>query len=508
MESRLLSIPNLLWDKLPQWAFYVLYAIVYFCALPFFQHQMDVDTIGYIAAAEHYAEGNLLAGINGYWSPLLSWLLVPFLSLKVPALLAIKLIDLLAGIVTLTLIASIARQLHFNSQYTRLCMLIAMPHLAMYSLCVATPDVLACMSWMGVACYALKFFTRNDHIAIANLAVWGAISYFAKYYHFYAFLLLLAVLMIAVWIASRNKKAVLAYLQAAVLFLVIAGAWMFAIYTKHGVFTPTTAASHNLYTAYSHLPNIPQAGEHLLPLDYDKYSYTAWEYVPDYLVAVNVQTNIGPGIHTMARHAFHNAMEGPLYFYFEFALFLISIVVLFKVKALRNNICLTALLLATLIYPAGYFITTVDYRYLLFCVIASLILSMFALQVTHSRAIKIIIGVLLAGSFLLPFHRINQFAHKGGKYLLMNEFFNDSQRLKGEHIMSSPRAWSRGIALAYQAKAKYYDTLLPERVQPSINELKQHGITYYLCLRDEIPAEMANYPAATFDQYALIYLAR
>jgi len=508
MESRLQSIPNLLWYKLPQWAFYVLYAIAYFTALPLFQHQVDADTIGYIAAAEHYAEGHLYAGINGYWSPLLSWLLVPLLSLKVPALLAIKLIDLLAGIVTLVLIASIARQFHFNEKYTRLCMLIAMPHLAMYSLCVATPDVLACMSWMGVACYALKLFSQNDRIAIANFAVWGAISYFAKYYHFYAFLLLLAVLMIVVWITSGNKKAILAYLQAAVLFLVIAGAWMFAIYMKHGVFTPTTAASHNLYTAYSHLPNIPQTGEHLLPLDYNKYRYTAWEYVPDYLTAVNARTDIKPGIHTIARHAFHNALEGPLYFYFEFALFLLSTVVLFKARALRNNICLTALLLAILIYPAGYFITTVAYRYLLFCVIASLILSIFALQIAHSRTVRIIIGLLLAGSFLLPFHRINQFAHKGEKYFLMNEFFNDSHRLEGEHIISSPRAWSRGIALAYQARAKYYDTLLPGKLPSSINELKQHGITYYLCLRDEIPKEFANYPAATFDQYALIYLAR
>jgi hypothetical protein len=507
MEFRLRSIPNLQWHKLPQWAIYALYVLAYLCLLPFFYRQTDVDTIGYIAAAEHYAAGDLYAGINGYWSPLLSWLLVPFLWLKVSSLLSIKLINLAAGVIALKFIARLARLFHFNEMYTRWCMLIAMPHLAMFSLCAATPDVLACMSWLGVLYYAFRLFSKTDHVNIANLAIWGAISYFAKYYHFYALVLLLFTLIVLSWFYLRNRKVVSAYLQAAVLFLIISGAWMCALYMKHGIFTPTTAGAHNLYTSYAGETNAPQVGEKILPLQYDRYLYTAWEYVPDYFTGTN--TTLTPDIQMIVIHSLKNMVKGPAYFYIEYALFVLSLIVLFYTKALRNNICLTALLLAVLIYPAGYFVTTIDYRYLLFGVIACLFLSFFALQLTHSVVVKTGIGALLAASFLLPLHRINQFQHKGENYYLMNDRFNDSARLDRQHLMSSPKTWSRGIALAYQSNAKYYDTLLPEKLLTSTGELQKHGITWYLCLKEEVPQGIETiYDIDTYDNFALIHLTR
>lgn len=509
MEFHLRSIQNLQWAKLPSWIFYPVYAIAYLCILHFFQYQTDVDTIGYIAAAEHYASGSFFEGINGYWSPLLSWLLVPFLWLNIPALLAIKLIDLAAGIVGLRLIELLSQEVLIKPSYTRWSMLVAMPHLAMFSLCASTPDVLACVSWLAVTYATLQLLANPGRNAIGKLSASGVISYVAKYYHFYAFLLLLAVFMLIAWLYLRNKQIILAFLKTAALFLFLSSIWVCAIYFKHGVFTPTTAAGHNLHTSQQKgAVNYPQKGEHILPLSYDRYIYTAWEYVPDYVSADrNAQTPANADIRSLLGHTLHNITKGPAYFYLETALLLLSLVVLFRPGTFRTNRPALFLLLIMLLYPLGYYVTAVDYRYLLFCIIGVIILAVLALQHAHA-ARQIMIGILLAGSFLLPFHRIDQFAYKGGTGNAMNNVFNTADQLRGKHLMSSPATWSRAIALAYQSKAKYYDTLLPEKLQTNNHELKQYHISYYLCLKEEIPDELKHASSIDFfGNYALIHLS-
>ncbi|HAH99226.1 MAG TPA: hypothetical protein DCO70_07805, partial [Verrucomicrobiales bacterium] len=47
--------------------------------------------------AEYWSTGNLDFAVNGYWGPLLSWLMVPFLWLGVETLFAAKLAMLISG---------------------------------------------------------------------------------------------------------------------------------------------------------------------------------------------------------------------------------------------------------------------------------------------------------------------------------------------------------------------------------------------------------------------------
>ncbi|EKQ52693.1 MAG: hypothetical protein B655_1649, partial [Methanobacterium sp. Maddingley MBC34] len=63
----------------------------------------DADGISYIHIAQHYINGRFSYAVNGYWSPLYSWLLIPFLMFaqgKVEILFSIKLLSLLIGCFT------------------------------------------------------------------------------------------------------------------------------------------------------------------------------------------------------------------------------------------------------------------------------------------------------------------------------------------------------------------------------------------------------------------------
>lgn len=510
MALRLPKIHNLQLDKIPQWVLYVVYTIVYLCALPVFQYQTDVDTLGYLGSAEHYANGNFWGGVNGYWSPLLSWLLAPFIACKIPTVLGLKLINLLGALVGLRYIALLSQQLGLTRLYTTICMLAAMPHLAMFSLCVSTPDVLACVSWMAVAYFALRFFERTSFSNTLTLALAGTISYFAKYYHFYAFGLLLGILLI--FIVIKRKPILKAWAQVLIVFLLLTSTWMYALYLKHGIFSPTTAAAHNLYTSeHPHATNHPQIGEKILPLHYENYLYTSWEYVPDY-VSMNIVRKEDAVKLTFADRLQqiipYNIVKGPRYFYLETLLFLFSMFVLIRSGTFRRNPQLFPFLAMIILYPLGYYATFVDYRYLLFCVMSSIILAALALQYSSSSLVKTIFIVLLTGSFLLPFHRINQKGNKGKKQYEMTQYLNGANSLTGKHIVSSPGIWGQAMVLCYQSKAKYYDTLLPEKITPANPELAANGIAYYFCLSSEVTEEMKTLGDITYyDQYALIRLS-
>ncbi|MDP7584230.1 MAG: hypothetical protein QF920_00380 [Verrucomicrobiota bacterium] len=61
--------------------------------------RLNTDAIAYMRVAEYWSVGNLGFAVNGYWGPLLSWLMVPFLWLGVEPLLAGKLAMLISGAV-------------------------------------------------------------------------------------------------------------------------------------------------------------------------------------------------------------------------------------------------------------------------------------------------------------------------------------------------------------------------------------------------------------------------
>ena len=41
--------------------------------------RLNTDAISYMRVGEYWSVGNLGFAVNGYWGPLLSWLMVPFL---------------------------------------------------------------------------------------------------------------------------------------------------------------------------------------------------------------------------------------------------------------------------------------------------------------------------------------------------------------------------------------------------------------------------------------------
>ncbi|MHC4720172.1 MAG: hypothetical protein ACYSYT_06835, partial [Planctomycetota bacterium] len=50
-----------------------------------YRYQINPDGISYISVAQKYLAGDFAGAINGYWGPLYSWLLMPFLYFGIEA---------------------------------------------------------------------------------------------------------------------------------------------------------------------------------------------------------------------------------------------------------------------------------------------------------------------------------------------------------------------------------------------------------------------------------------
>src|SRR6266540_3880290 len=83
--------------KYPLLAVLIVYAISYILLYPFYQYIFDVDVVGYLSVTRYLAAGNFEHGINGFWSPLHSWLAVPLYKAGINEFAAFRIINGLIG---------------------------------------------------------------------------------------------------------------------------------------------------------------------------------------------------------------------------------------------------------------------------------------------------------------------------------------------------------------------------------------------------------------------------
>jgi hypothetical protein len=86
----------------------IVYTILGLFLIKYYRYQINPDGISYISIAQKYLNGDFGNAINGYWGPLLSWLLMPFLYFSSDALLATKLLSLLTGLVAIVALRTLS----------------------------------------------------------------------------------------------------------------------------------------------------------------------------------------------------------------------------------------------------------------------------------------------------------------------------------------------------------------------------------------------------------------
>ena len=123
----------------------IIYTIITGFSIQHYYYKISGDEIAYIDIARAYAVGNWGNGINGYWSPLYSWLITPFLlfgSNPVKAVYISKIISFFVGIFTIISVRRLSRSFKMSKMIERSLLFSLIPSLLLFSFLYTTPDML------------------------------------------------------------------------------------------------------------------------------------------------------------------------------------------------------------------------------------------------------------------------------------------------------------------------------------------------------------------------------
>jgi len=480
--------------KLPEWLsseWFIQCAVftaAWFLLMPFYRWQIDADGISYISIAARYAAGDFSGAVNGYWGPLLSWLIVPFIKLGANPLIACKIIGLLTGIASLFLVRKLLTLLEVPAAYARTAVYVFMPVALSYFMVVISPDLLVAVLLGFYCCLSVKDDFLSGVRGPALSGALAALGYLAKSFAMPFFLAHFTAL--ALWRGFGKKEHVLrGYIAGMVAFAVIAVPWSGVLSAKYGRLTLNTTGAYNMAvvgpTYIGHPINFEGFFE-----PRDSAALSVWEEPS--LIPVRVWSPLASA--ELFRHQVHLLVKNSfelLTAYESISAFtpaLLAFMLLLFIGYLRGEDkrgIFAVLLFSVALYSAGYLPIVIRARYFYLCYIILFAVgwklitlgdawwrdgwktktacALFALSFLITPANNLI-GNLNSGRAILDAAR-----HIGAQY-----------QLAGKRVASNTR-WMDTLYLAYYLRFSYLGEMRKGITQPELNaELDRFHADYFI----------------------------
>ena len=209
-----------------------------------FSNQINPDGVAYLRIAGYYLSGDFGKAVSGYWSPLYSWLLIPWLALGVPGLLATKLLGVLLALSWVIGMALLGRRYLESSITRQLSMVAAAVTVANWSMAIITPDLLLAVLLTYYFYLVLDPATAELPPRAFACGVLGGLAYLAKAYAFPFFIAhFLLTVGLHAWVGAKARPLrpyVVVALAGLLGFLLVAAPWVSVLSSKYGRLTVTT----------------------------------------------------------------------------------------------------------------------------------------------------------------------------------------------------------------------------------------------------------------------------
>jgi hypothetical protein len=240
--------------QLPLACILVGYLLLCGAMLPRFLHRAAPDAVSYLTIARKYRAWEFSDAVNGYWSPLLSWLLAPLLCLGAPTEVTAKCLQVAIGAGALSVVWWLGKRLELPGVVGVWTTLALVPAVAMYALSDTTPDLLVAVllaTYIGVVIG--KEYPRSPWQGAA-CGLLGALAYLAKAYAFPFFLAHYVAVSCYLLVRRRTSWVELRSLAAAtaaglLVFAVVAGGWATLLSRKYSRMTIGTTGSYQFNLA-------------------------------------------------------------------------------------------------------------------------------------------------------------------------------------------------------------------------------------------------------------------
>jgi hypothetical protein len=203
----------------------------------------NIDGISYMSIAKQYAEWHWADAVNGYWSPMVSWLMAPFIAVGVGQTTAFAIVNTLSCVAVLAMGAWLLLRTTGNG-WTAAWSIAATTPLLMANVSLQTPDTLVLVWCLGFL-WALIAADRAWHGSVRRIVLTAvllgavcAFGYFTKAFLVPVFLVVVPVWAVVRWFQdrpeARERRSVLLPVVALVAVVLVSAPWVIALSVKFG----------------------------------------------------------------------------------------------------------------------------------------------------------------------------------------------------------------------------------------------------------------------------------
>ncbi|EKQ52943.1 MAG: hypothetical protein B655_1614 [Methanobacterium sp. Maddingley MBC34] len=461
------------------------------------------DSISYMSIAKLYLNGDYANAINGYWSPLYSWLMVPYLKIvgysPLNALWAARIVNLFTGILALIGIRSLSHKMGLNKKMTTLTILTLIPLILYLSLTQIMPDLL--MATLLVLYFNI-IFSEGYSQKLSNGLFCGVIVAFAfltKAYVLLFFLLHFPLFNFIQWKTNispeKRKNITKNFLIGLAVFFIISGVWIFTISEKYDKLTYSTSGDYNFKVVGPESIGQPAQNPGFIQPPYLKGS-SAWEDPSanasySQLKAWSPFKSTAFLIYELKKIPDNIVVLSNMLLSFSyFTLLIILFYFILSISSVKKLLKRTEILyplLTVLVFPLGYLLIVLDVRYLWILFVLLVIMGFYLLQLLFKNGFlnqygKKILAITLMISFvIMPISGLY------GSYNAYENFYKMANQLK-EHgiegnIASSGNTTHYGedIIISFFMDTSYFGYAKEDTTYTQlVSELKKYNIDYYI----------------------------
>ena len=482
---------------LPKLNFYntvlVAYVGLWLLFYPLFKRMINVDTTSYLTIAQKYATGDFWNAINGYWSPMICWLLTPFLKAGLDPMFSFKLLNFIIGFAVLYQVKNLFTRLAIRKWLALLVMTLLLTRIIFWAYS-GHPDLLL----FFFALWFYNLLSKDDVFSISNcilIGIVGGLSFFAKAYFFGFFPLTIVALGLGHFIAKK-QEAFFLLKRLGLIFLVffgLASIWIGLLSQKYGTLTISTAGAYNhALVIREGLWQHPAVNQGFIPPSNDSAisiwednsftKYEDWSMFDSFALFKRQVTVV---VFNIIRTIVY-LNEANL---FAFISVLIGGVLLFARKELvpfRLKEEIVRLLIFCALYASGYLLILLNFRYLLImdCLLlflGTLIIQFFLEKVQFNNIQKlIIVGFFSIAATALPLRDFVWGINDG------KQTYELSQQIKALKLpekanFASDQGWWEIMFVAYYLNYPYYGQVGNHyKTEKAIEQaLKKNQIDYF-----------------------------
>jgi len=474
-----------------------IFAIFGIVLLNYYQYApINRDLFSLLSIAKIYANGNYFDAINGYWGPLFSWLLVPFIKFNsTPSfiLYSSKVLSLIIGFFTLVGVILLSYRFEMDEKIRTILLFSIIPLILYFTFGfepqINHPDLL-------LACFLIYYlyyiFNPNYSFNLSDgilCGLFAALAYLTKSYAFPFFLVHFVLFNVFHYYkANANRKGVFKnFILGLTVFLIISGAWSAIISEKYGELTFGTSGKynykeigpiqHNYGSPIWHGFMNPPSNEALSAWDdpsyFDVRSWSPLESWSSFKHQIQIiKDNITKTVKFLEKFS-----------YFSILILLIYILVFIRpLKEVISKKTEVLFPLATvLLYIAGYIPIFVEFRYLVLVYILLILMGGYIINLLFKnkfftkKRIIIVLLIFILSFTLLPANSL--IAGMGnGKYIALLADDINPHHIKGN--IASNDDYMLSLALSYYLESRYFGTSMKNWKPISDSELEKDFNTY------------------------------